>query len=431
MRSARLRRVTSTSGSSGMDVGRRGLGLLWFDEAISLCGRRRIAGLGPSRRLHKHAKAPRRADTRRRPGRPHRAGRRTFLPAPARARSMRAARKPRQVTRSCWTPRARRMIRRCTSARWRSPSRPGPATRPCRPRGPGSRLTPQSREANRYVLQILVALNRVADSADPLKTDLALADPKERNAVLAVIPRAYSRVSDKKARGHGGGAGPGRLPGPTGDGCAGLDRGGPHEDGRRRQRGGARRRAARPGRRAGRRRARPARAGIDGPEAAAGRTHRAPLHRRQAAAGAAHGVRPGPARCAALRRSRAATAGRHRGKARLPGGVAGAGHAAAAGQQGRRRGGLAQAIHRAGAGTAQRRGAQPRAGPGLYVACRGSPRSARTSRWRGRGWIESTTRRTWSPRRAGARRSWRARASSRKAASCCAPCPSAAPTMRA
>jgi tetratricopeptide (TPR) repeat protein len=57
---------------------------------------------------------------------------------------------------------------------------------------------PQSREANRYVLQILVALNRVADSAEPLKTDLALADPKERAAVLSLIPRIYSRVSDKK-----------------------------------------------------------------------------------------------------------------------------------------------------------------------------------------------------------------------------------------
>ena len=57
---------------------------------------------------------------------------------------------------------------------------------------------PASREANRYVLQILVALNRVAESAEPLKAEIALADPKDRNAVLAVIPRSYSRVSDKK-----------------------------------------------------------------------------------------------------------------------------------------------------------------------------------------------------------------------------------------
>ena len=57
---------------------------------------------------------------------------------------------------------------------------------------------PQSREANRHVLQILVALNRVTESVEPLKSDIALADAKERNAALSVIPRNYSRVSDKK-----------------------------------------------------------------------------------------------------------------------------------------------------------------------------------------------------------------------------------------
>lgn len=57
---------------------------------------------------------------------------------------------------------------------------------------------PTSREANRYVLQILVALNRVTDSAEPLKADIALADAKDRNAMLGLIPRIYSRVSDKK-----------------------------------------------------------------------------------------------------------------------------------------------------------------------------------------------------------------------------------------
>jgi tetratricopeptide (TPR) repeat protein len=57
---------------------------------------------------------------------------------------------------------------------------------------------PKSREANRHVLQILIALNRVAESAEPLKTELALTDPAERNTVLAVIPRGYSRVGDKK-----------------------------------------------------------------------------------------------------------------------------------------------------------------------------------------------------------------------------------------
>jgi tetratricopeptide (TPR) repeat protein len=57
---------------------------------------------------------------------------------------------------------------------------------------------PKSREANRYLLQILVALNRVADSADILKSDIALTSPTDRPAMLAAIPRLYARVSDKK-----------------------------------------------------------------------------------------------------------------------------------------------------------------------------------------------------------------------------------------
>jgi len=57
---------------------------------------------------------------------------------------------------------------------------------------------PQSRDANRYVLQILIALNRVPESAEALRTEIALADPKDRNATLSLIPRNYARVADKK-----------------------------------------------------------------------------------------------------------------------------------------------------------------------------------------------------------------------------------------
>lgn len=57
---------------------------------------------------------------------------------------------------------------------------------------------PASRDANRYVLQILIALNRIADTAEPLKTEIALASDIERGAVIAAIPRAYARASDKK-----------------------------------------------------------------------------------------------------------------------------------------------------------------------------------------------------------------------------------------
>jgi tetratricopeptide (TPR) repeat protein len=57
---------------------------------------------------------------------------------------------------------------------------------------------PKSREANRYVLQILVALNRIPESAEPLKTEIALADAGDRAAVIAMTPRLYARATDKK-----------------------------------------------------------------------------------------------------------------------------------------------------------------------------------------------------------------------------------------
>lgn len=57
---------------------------------------------------------------------------------------------------------------------------------------------PQSREANRHVLQILLALNRVADTLLPLRTEINLAPPEERTSALVSIPGLYARVSNKK-----------------------------------------------------------------------------------------------------------------------------------------------------------------------------------------------------------------------------------------
>ena len=57
---------------------------------------------------------------------------------------------------------------------------------------------PDDRQANTQLLQILVALNQVADSLEPLKRELALAPEAERLEVINVIPRHYARVSDKK-----------------------------------------------------------------------------------------------------------------------------------------------------------------------------------------------------------------------------------------
>ncbi|NMM79995.1 hypothetical protein B2J86_03460 [Acidovorax sp. SRB_14] len=56
---------------------------------------------------------------------------------------------------------------------------------------------PQSRDANRYVLQILVALNRVADSAGPLKQELAQTAVQAKAASFQALPQIYRRVSDK------------------------------------------------------------------------------------------------------------------------------------------------------------------------------------------------------------------------------------------
>ena len=57
---------------------------------------------------------------------------------------------------------------------------------------------PTSREANRYVLQILVALNRLAETVEPLKTELSMADAQDRPLAIAIVPRNYARASDKK-----------------------------------------------------------------------------------------------------------------------------------------------------------------------------------------------------------------------------------------
>jgi tetratricopeptide (TPR) repeat protein len=58
---------------------------------------------------------------------------------------------------------------------------------------------PASIEARRYILQILLALNRVVESADALKALLELTPAMERPQALSSVPRLYARVSDKKA----------------------------------------------------------------------------------------------------------------------------------------------------------------------------------------------------------------------------------------
>jgi predicted Zn-dependent protease len=61
-----------------------------------------------------------------------------------------------------------------------------------------SQAWPQDRKANNQVLQILLAVNQVAESLEPLKKEIALAPDHERDTVINLIPRHYARVTDKK-----------------------------------------------------------------------------------------------------------------------------------------------------------------------------------------------------------------------------------------
>ena len=56
---------------------------------------------------------------------------------------------------------------------------------------------PQSREANRYLLQLLVATNRVAETAEPLKQELSQMAPLSKKSTLQALPLMFRRVTDK------------------------------------------------------------------------------------------------------------------------------------------------------------------------------------------------------------------------------------------
>ncbi len=57
---------------------------------------------------------------------------------------------------------------------------------------------PTDRKANNQLLQILLAVNQVSESLEPLKKEIALAPEAERDATINLIPRHYARVTDKK-----------------------------------------------------------------------------------------------------------------------------------------------------------------------------------------------------------------------------------------
>lgn len=60
------------------------------------------------------------------------------------------------------------------------------------------KAAPGSHDAARYVIQILVGLNRLEDTIEPIRADLAAYPVAERGAAIADLPRYFSRVADKK-----------------------------------------------------------------------------------------------------------------------------------------------------------------------------------------------------------------------------------------
>ncbi|HEY0817266.1 MAG TPA: tetratricopeptide repeat protein [Rhizobacter sp.] len=56
---------------------------------------------------------------------------------------------------------------------------------------------PDSLDAARYQLQLLIHLNRSGEAAEPLRTVLRLTPPAERAGVILALPRFFERVGDK------------------------------------------------------------------------------------------------------------------------------------------------------------------------------------------------------------------------------------------
>jgi len=61
-----------------------------------------------------------------------------------------------------------------------------------------SQAIPASREANQFVLQILLGLNRTAEAVEPIKRAITLAPLPERREVIGSIPAQFDRVGDNQ-----------------------------------------------------------------------------------------------------------------------------------------------------------------------------------------------------------------------------------------
>ena len=58
---------------------------------------------------------------------------------------------------------------------------------------------PRSTEALRTEIQLLIAFDRIPDTAEPLKQLLQISTPAERVALISSLPRAQQRAKDKSA----------------------------------------------------------------------------------------------------------------------------------------------------------------------------------------------------------------------------------------
>jgi tetratricopeptide (TPR) repeat protein len=57
---------------------------------------------------------------------------------------------------------------------------------------------PESREARQYELQLLIALNRIGETIEPLRAEVAATPRAEIPGLMAAIARSYNRAADKK-----------------------------------------------------------------------------------------------------------------------------------------------------------------------------------------------------------------------------------------
>jgi tetratricopeptide (TPR) repeat protein len=60
-----------------------------------------------------------------------------------------------------------------------------------------SYVLPASENANRYLLQILIGLNKLPETVEPIQRYLATLAPKDRSAYIVLLPRYFVRAADK------------------------------------------------------------------------------------------------------------------------------------------------------------------------------------------------------------------------------------------